>query len=290
MIKTHLIKPLLFATEKVFEQIMVVPNTSVQRPREDITMIEEANEDNEPDDKKSSKSDLSNVKAQLVQLSLETGQLLSGQEQTKNTTNLKRRRFRELESCWEIHENSKNKSLIAISEETRSVRSDNAFKFDENMSSGFKNRRAIKLEKKLISRAALETELIRCGRKTPVQGFKEKQTFTSVFSTLIYDLQADCIDNLKETDQQAIRDQIKSQPKEGSYEQVDTIRFIKTNKLYYNRIILLFLKYFTVNRVRMQQAFTQKTELEKILSELQQYLQEGKTSSSHSSSTLAESS
>jgi hypothetical protein len=73
MIKTHLIKPLLFATEKVFEQIMVAPNTSVQRPREDITMIEETNEDNEPDDKKSSKSDLSNVKAQLVQLSLETG-------------------------------------------------------------------------------------------------------------------------------------------------------------------------------------------------------------------------
>jgi len=52
---------------------MVVPNTSVQRPREDITMIEEASADNEPNDKKSSKSDLSNVKAQLVQLSLETG-------------------------------------------------------------------------------------------------------------------------------------------------------------------------------------------------------------------------
>jgi hypothetical protein len=56
------------------------------------------------------------------------------------------------------------------------------------MSSGFKNRRAIKLE------------LIRSGRKTPVIGFKEKQTFTSVFSTLIYDLKADSIDNLKETD------------------------------------------------------------------------------------------
>jgi hypothetical protein len=80
MIKTHLIKPLLFATEKVFEQIMVVPNTSVQLPREDITMIEEANEDKEPDDKKSSISDLSKVKAQLVQLSLETGKALSGKE------------------------------------------------------------------------------------------------------------------------------------------------------------------------------------------------------------------
>jgi len=58
----------------------------------------------------------------------------------------------------------------------------------------------------LINRAALETELIRGGQKTPNQGFKEKHTFTGVFSTLIYDLKADCIDNLKEKDQQSIRD------------------------------------------------------------------------------------
>lgn len=85
------------------------------------------------------------------------------------------------------------------------MRSDNAFNFD-NQSQGFKNRRTIKLEKKLISRAALETELIRSGRKTPLSGFKEKQTVTSVFSTLIYDLKADSIDSLKETDQRVIRD------------------------------------------------------------------------------------
>ena len=87
-----------------------------------------------------------------------------------------------------------------------------------------------------------------------------------------------------------IREQINNKPKEGSYEQVDTIRFIKTNKLYYNRVILLFLKFYSVNRVRMQSAFTQKIDLERVLSELQQYLQDGKTSSSFSSSTLESSS
>lgn len=55
-----------------------------------------------------------------------------------------------------------SESLIAISEENRSVRSDYAFNFD-NESQGFKNRRRIKLEKKLIGRAALETEMIRGG-------------------------------------------------------------------------------------------------------------------------------
>jgi len=79
MIKKHLIKPLLFATEKVFEQIMVVPNSSFQSTREDITMIEEVNENNELDDNKSSKNDLSEVKSQLIQLSLETGLPLTGQ-------------------------------------------------------------------------------------------------------------------------------------------------------------------------------------------------------------------
>jgi hypothetical protein len=71
--------------------------------------------------------------------------------------------------------------------------SDNAFNFDSQ--EGFKNRhRHIKSEKKMINRAALETDLIRGGKKS--SSTKESQTVTGVFSTLIYDLKADTIENL----------------------------------------------------------------------------------------------
>jgi len=106
-----------------------------------------------------------------------------------------------LERCWDLKiDDSKSESLIAISEENRSVRSDN-INFEQSKGS-FKNKRLIKLEKKLINRAAIETELAR-GRRTQhqLQGFKEWQTVTGVFCTLIYELKADCLDNLHESDQ-----------------------------------------------------------------------------------------
>ena len=90
-------------------------------------------------------------------------------------------------------DNTKSEDLIAISEENRSVKSEINF---DSQSQGFKNRRRIKLEKKMINRAALETELIRIGRRSQGQGFNERQTITGVFSTLIYDLKADRIENL----------------------------------------------------------------------------------------------
>ena len=80
------------------------------------------------------------------------------------------------------------------------------------------------------------------------------------------------------------------EPREGAFEQVDTIRFIKTNKLYYNRAILLFLKYYTVNRLRMQDAFARESDRERVVAELQQFLQDGKASSNQSNSTMTGSS
>ena len=46
----------------------------------------------------------------------------------------------------------------------------------------------------MINRAALETDLIRGGKKS--SSTKESQTVTGVFSTLIYGLKADTIENL----------------------------------------------------------------------------------------------
>lgn len=70
IINTHLIKPLLFATEKVFEQITAVPNNPPQQlPREDQVMLETSGQSEEK--QASSTSEFSQVKAQMKQLSLD---------------------------------------------------------------------------------------------------------------------------------------------------------------------------------------------------------------------------
>ena len=112
----------------------------------------------------------------------------------------------------------------------------------------------------------LETDLIRGGLRT-TKGFKERQTVTGVFNTLIYDLNTETIGSLQEIDQQTVRTQM--QQSENGFTNVDTIRFIKTNKVYYDRVILLFLKFYTSNKARMQKALTQHMSLdEKVIIEL----------------------
>lgn len=70
MISTHLIKPLLFATEKVFEQIIAVPTP--HNPTEDQNMLEPVGESEQRQE--SSTSEFSLVKAQLMQLNLDPSQ------------------------------------------------------------------------------------------------------------------------------------------------------------------------------------------------------------------------
>lgn len=102
----------------------------------------------------------------------------------------KKRTYRQLERHWDLQDNQNADSLLGVNEDSSSD-------FDNSNSS--KNRRNIKLEKKLICKAALETELIRCGRRRS-EGCKERLTATGVFSTLIYDLRADGIKCLQEPD------------------------------------------------------------------------------------------
>jgi hypothetical protein len=121
----------------------------------------------------------------------------------------------------------------------------------------------------------LETDLIRGGLRT-TKGFKERQTVTGVFNTLIYDLNTETIGSLQEIDQQTVRTQM--QQSENGFTNVDTIRFIKTNKVYYDRVILLFLKFYTSNKARMQKALTQHMSSdEKVIIELQRYLLDGRS-------------
>lgn len=58
---------------------------------------------------------------------------------------------------------------------------------------------------------------------------KQKETVTACFSTLIYDMDKEYMSQFAEA------------PIE--YEQVDSVRLIKTNPEFYTKIITLFLKY-----------------------------------------------
>lgn len=66
-----------------------------------------------------------------------------------SSNNLKKRRYRELDRCWDV-EDSQSDTLIA-----------NFTKTEESMStkSTKSNKRSVKLEKKLISKVCLEVDL-----------------------------------------------------------------------------------------------------------------------------------
>jgi hypothetical protein len=73
---------------------------------------------------------------------------------------MKKRRFRELERCWDMQEHANSENLVGICEDNLSARSEKVFEVDSSVA---KSKRQLKLEKKLISKAALETELMRGG-------------------------------------------------------------------------------------------------------------------------------
>jgi dsDNA-specific endonuclease/ATPase MutS2 len=157
----------------------------------------------------------------------------------QSSSSLKKRRYRELDRCWNLVEDAAdNDTLYAIKQatddETRSAKSTS-------------NKRSIKLNKKILSKVSLEVDLIKSqGRALPSESFKQQETVTGNFATSIYELQRDCMSSLEESDQQAIE--------EAASEQVDMIRFIKTNRNFYNKIVLLWLKFKTVHedRIRLQ--------------------------------------
>lgn len=117
-IRNQVIKPLLFATERVFESY-IKPSTNSLPERDEAENM--------------------SIQQKLQELTL-------GEDDQSNKS--KRRRYKELDSCWSISEASD--SLVATL-------------LSDDDSTKSKSRREVKLQKKLINKLCCETE----GRDLP---------------------------------------------------------------------------------------------------------------------------
>lgn len=125
------------------------------------------------------------------------------------------------------------------------------------------------------------------------------------FAILMYDLPSDNLHQMKDQDQAVIREQLTTNPENlpkkqsdlggeyqssqhhtqsSSFEQVDSIRFLKTNVSFYERAVLVWLKFKMLNEARLQSV--PKTAQYGILQEfthfLKGFLQKSEGSWSHS--------
>ena len=135
------------------------------------------------------------------------------------------------------------------------------------------NRRCIKINSKKIQRICAEMDLQRCQSAK----IKEQAKIMGSFCILMYDLQTDNLHKMKAQDQAVIREQMSAQSKRKqrvasnpdfgcfdqqsqprtnctSFEQVDSIRFLKTNVGFYERAILIWTKFKLLNDHRIQTA------------------------------------
>ena len=94
----------------------------------------------------------------------------------------------------------------------------------------------------------------------PIAGISEKLKIIGNFCIVIYDLQSEFMHQLKDHDQMVIREQLNQQNKGSSatldtsaalgkpnyssnQENVDSIRFLKTNGAFYQRVMIIWLKF-----------------------------------------------
>lgn len=103
-------------------------------------------------------------------------------------------------------------------------------------------------------------------------GIKEQAKFMGSFAILMYDLQTDNLHKMKDHDQAVIREQMTTQNNKSttttkkqtataaqaelktnctSFESVDSIRFLKTNVAFYQRAILVWIKYKMIHSERL---------------------------------------
>jgi hypothetical protein len=80
-------------------------------------------------------------------------------------------------------------------------------------------------------------------------GFKQSETVTGDFATSIYELNRSYLHQLEAQDQQIVKDEQSKHIKTN--EGVDLIKFIKTNRFFYSKMILLWLKFKTVHEERL---------------------------------------
>ena len=148
-----------------------------------------------------------------------------------------------------------SRSLVAVEAECKSNISDGLSAQSRNC----KDRRSLKLQYKNINRMCLEMDIAR-GKRKPIAGINESQKILGNFCIVVYDLQTEFMYQLKDQDQMVIREQLNQVNKGSSAtldtsaaqektfncsspESVDSIRFLKTNGAFYQRAIIIWLKF-----------------------------------------------
>ena len=151
-IRNQVIKPLLFATEKVFESYFYEGQPQKERHNQTVSSINHQNED--------SVSDNNSIRNRLNELTLDN------QDNNTSSGQYKKRRFRELDQCWLINDEVQE-TLIATHKSTPS---------DDPKSIKSGNKREVKLEKKLISKMCQEIDNLKSQSLLPHQGFRQSET------------------------------------------------------------------------------------------------------------------
>lgn len=139
--------------------------------------------------------------------------------QRDQNSQLVKRTFKELDRDWDVAIDSTDADTILAKQSSTSN------------GSSLSQRRQIKLEKKLISKICRALDILKRQKQSVsnVPGLGQKEQITGLFSTLLFDVQKDYIY------------QFSANP--SRQEQVDNVRLIKTNKDFYNQIMLYFLKF-----------------------------------------------
>lgn len=138
---------------------------------------------------------------------------------------MKKRRYRELDSCWSIDDSTKGNAEVLRATHLSDVSS------AQNKSG---NKREIKLEKKLLQKLAKEP------KPSSSLPYRQKETVTGNFSTLIIELTRDRIPSLGQRDQEVVYD--------AEMTEVDNIRLIKTNQQFYKKCVGLWFKFKALTR------------------------------------------
>lgn len=198
--------------------------------------------------------------------------------QRPSQNKLKKRRFKELDNPWDLNlEVGTNSVFFTPHKEDTS---DDCMSISSHKGN---KRRCIKLEYKKINRICAEMDVARSRKGSA--GIKEQAKIMGSFAILMYDLHTDSLRKMKDRDQAVIREQMTSQNKSKagldeqtsqqrttctSFEQVGSIRFLKTNVDFYERALLVWIKFSMLNQERLQQ--TPQSQQFALLQEFSQFL------------------
>ena len=97
---------------------------------------------------------------------------------------MKKRRYKEIDSQWDLNIDQGSNSLIAVEAEAQSQNESDRISTSSRKGN---NRRCIKLQYKNINRMCLEMDLAR-GKKQAIAGISEHYKVVGNFAIIIYDL------------------------------------------------------------------------------------------------------